>query len=259
MDNTNSLTHFTQKFEYLINILTQGLKYSFVKEDLPLSGFPGTISEIPGIISYHKDSFVVCFCDIPFKNIDEHIIQYGKYGIGLSKEWCKKQGVTPLRYFHEHTPDLQNIGFISSLTFLSALNNGIQPIQMVIEELQDKNLIREDFNVADLEKLPNEIQHIIKLFNREYILAMGYVSYQADYLRTYSGNWKDRVTGEVTERIFYYESEWRISTFSNKEEFFKFPYDVIDYVIVNTEDERNGIKRLGIKEIQNKIMLISEI
>lgn len=44
-----------------------------------------------------------CFCDIPLSLIRDHICFYGSYGIGLSKEWGFKNGITPVLYFYLHS------------------------------------------------------------------------------------------------------------------------------------------------------------
>ena len=38
------------------------------------------------------------FCDIPITLLDEHNSRYGNYGIALSKEWAKRNGLTPVMY-----------------------------------------------------------------------------------------------------------------------------------------------------------------
>jgi hypothetical protein len=41
---------------------------------------------------------MVCFCDIPLSSIRNHINVYGRYAIGLSKEWGKKKHISPVMY-----------------------------------------------------------------------------------------------------------------------------------------------------------------
>lgn len=41
---------------------------------------------------------MVCFCDIPLARIANHTSDYGSYGIGLTKEWAIKTGLTPVSY-----------------------------------------------------------------------------------------------------------------------------------------------------------------
>lgn len=43
---------------------------------------------------------MVCFCDIPLSEINLHTKKFGKYGIGVSKEWAGKQNITPVVYAH---------------------------------------------------------------------------------------------------------------------------------------------------------------
>jgi hypothetical protein len=44
-----------------------------------------------------------CFCDIPLSNINNHTNTYGKYGIGLSKEFAFRNFISPVQYFHRHS------------------------------------------------------------------------------------------------------------------------------------------------------------
>ncbi len=80
--SSDSLIHITNK-ESLIAILGNGaFRPSFSKERILLKG-----GELPPVFFA-----MVCFCDIPFSQIKEHINLYGQkdskaYGIGLTKEW----------------------------------------------------------------------------------------------------------------------------------------------------------------------------
>ncbi len=53
---------------------------------------------------------MTCFCDIPLSRITEHTQFYGKYGIGMTKEWGLKNGLNPVVYFPPdgHIPKLAN-------------------------------------------------------------------------------------------------------------------------------------------------------
>jgi hypothetical protein len=46
---------------------------------------------------------MVCFCDLPLGLIKRHLKSYGHFGIGLSKDWGRKNGVTPVLYMHENS------------------------------------------------------------------------------------------------------------------------------------------------------------
>jgi hypothetical protein len=44
---------------------------------------------------------MVCFCDIPLTQTQEHIKTYGNYAIGLSKDWGIGNGLNPVFYINE--------------------------------------------------------------------------------------------------------------------------------------------------------------
>jgi hypothetical protein len=49
----------------------------------------------------HWDCWIpmISFCDIPLHLVSNHINQYGKYGIGLSREWAIKNKLNPVFYY----------------------------------------------------------------------------------------------------------------------------------------------------------------
>lgn len=86
--HTSALFHYTKNQNILINILKEGLKFSYCKEkfsdDLCL-GIP-----------------MISFCDIPIGNSFEHSSKYGQYAIALSKNKLMqeyKEALGPVNYF----------------------------------------------------------------------------------------------------------------------------------------------------------------
>ena len=86
--HTSALFHYTRNQNILINILKEGLKFSYCKEkfsdDLCL-GLP-----------------MISFCDIPIGNSAEHSSKYGQYAIALSKNKLLqdyKGALGPVNYF----------------------------------------------------------------------------------------------------------------------------------------------------------------
>ena len=108
--STQSLFHYTN-FKNLLGIIDNGFRYSNFEEDLPFTmserSFFSRFNQT-NLIRYYQHSASVCFCDLPFDRIENHRNQYGQYCIGMSKEWAMKNGITPVRYIHKGSPDIQN-------------------------------------------------------------------------------------------------------------------------------------------------------
>lgn len=85
--STNSVIHYTESLTNVIGILKEGFKVKYCSERLITKG-----GEFPGAFA------MVSFCDIPLSEIKKHVESYGYYGIGLSKEWAKKNGLNPVLY-----------------------------------------------------------------------------------------------------------------------------------------------------------------
>jgi hypothetical protein len=46
---------------------------------------------------------MVSFCDIPLSQTRDHVQTYGNYGIGLTKEWGQKHGISPVSYMYRES------------------------------------------------------------------------------------------------------------------------------------------------------------
>jgi hypothetical protein len=57
---------------------------------------------------------MTCFCDIPLSNIHKHLETYGNYGIGLTKEWGKRNGLNPILYVNEESNLLKSLDYLGS-------------------------------------------------------------------------------------------------------------------------------------------------
>jgi Putative abortive phage resistance protein AbiGi, antitoxin len=90
--NNKSIFHYTRKFETICEIIENGFVPSFCKEQL--------------CTSEHCYDFavpMVSFCDIPLSRAEEHKNKYGKFAIGVKKEWCKKNNINPIYYLNNET------------------------------------------------------------------------------------------------------------------------------------------------------------
>lgn len=95
---SDNLYHFDKKPDRIASALTRGgLTLNYVVEDLSFLG----VEQI-----CHVAFPMICFCDIvPEKNrLKPHMDQYGSYGIGLSKNWGREQGVQPVHYILPTSP-----------------------------------------------------------------------------------------------------------------------------------------------------------
>ncbi len=91
--SSETLFHFTSKYEYLTSILTGAFFPRFSLETIESKNRDdGKLKTI------NKGVPMVCFCDIPLSQVKDHINFYGSYGIGLKKQWGQSKGLNPLIY-----------------------------------------------------------------------------------------------------------------------------------------------------------------
>ncbi len=85
--SSKTLFHFLPKEQFLMDTLKRGFWPRY------------TIEHFWG--EKHFAIPMVCFCDIPLSQISLHVKKYSKsggYGIGMSKSWAMKKGITPVLY-----------------------------------------------------------------------------------------------------------------------------------------------------------------
>ncbi len=83
--SSDYLYHFTGSFETLPKILTKGFRHSSSEEKI---SFANSVQK----------NFIICFCDLIYSKSTSHQDCYGKYAIALTKDWGKRNGVTPVTY-----------------------------------------------------------------------------------------------------------------------------------------------------------------
>lgn len=89
-ESSDSLFHFTSKYENIVSILNEKFKPFFCIEDLSFM-----------YDNSRKMTFaipMVCFCDIPIERHKPHKEKYGGYGIGLKKVWGINNGLNIVNY-----------------------------------------------------------------------------------------------------------------------------------------------------------------
>jgi len=169
--SSNTLFHFTKTKRNIESILTQKFKVTYCKEVFTINGIEST-SYVP----------MISFCDLPIGQIKEHIVKYGSYAIGMTKEWGIVNKLNPVLYLEKDSIIANNI-----LQYLSQLNNVVTKLEPVIKNSSESDL-------ANLKKsLLESIDTHGTLFN---------------YIKNYQG---DLVREKKTypNYRFYDEREWR--------------------------------------------------
>ena len=268
--SANSLFHYTKSIDNLIGIIENGFEHRPVREDLSIRGFTESPFSIPGVIRYLFVWHMVCFCDIPLRSVRDHIEQYGSYGIGLDKEWGMINGITPVRYIHYYTPDIHDGSFMLSLTLLSHLHQYNNSLTFIVADMLKHNGGIDSFEIEDFEALPEKAQKIIAQLDVEMREIIKHIHNSGGFLKSYRGPWKDRVTGEDTERVFYDEREWRsLKTDPNKNNL-QFKLSDIKWIFVKNSEERelllkhimaksDNLKVENENDARHKISLIDEL
>lgn len=100
---SSNLFHFTPEIDYLKSILEYKFLPRYSKEPASFLNLPNDKE-----VAYP----MVCFCDIPLSRIFEHTEFYGKYGLGLTREWGIQKKLTPLFYSAEDSPLIEFSNFI---------------------------------------------------------------------------------------------------------------------------------------------------
>ncbi|QEY26856.1 abortive infection system antitoxin AbiGi family protein [Neisseria zalophi] len=123
---SNTLFHFTPKEEYLFDLLENGFCPRYCYEDIRwifneefLQELSNTnndegflIKLVKGFTEKTISSIaypMTCFCDIPLTQITSHTDLYGKFGLGMTKEWGIKNGLNPIFYVSRDSSIPNNI------------------------------------------------------------------------------------------------------------------------------------------------------
>jgi len=91
--SSNTLFHFTNSLDHVFSILSHEFHPHFSLEDYNVISprsrkYPSLVFAVP----------MVSFCDIPLSQTAPHLAFYGKYGVGMRKEWAIKRSIVPVLY-----------------------------------------------------------------------------------------------------------------------------------------------------------------
>jgi hypothetical protein len=92
--SSSCLFHFMKKRSHLLDVLRYGFRARYSEEHHPY----GASMAIP----------MKCFCDIPLSMAKKHMINYGDYGIGISKMSAMEHHITPVIYSNDSSISLNS-------------------------------------------------------------------------------------------------------------------------------------------------------
>jgi len=125
--SSNSLIHLTKEKKSLIGILQENFKIHYCLEEITTR-----------YGSIHIAVPMVSFCDIPLSEIKNHISKYGRYGLGLKKEWAIRNKLNPIFYLEKESELGSNIrsAFISIASNASEREKNRKVIDTMINLFQ---------------------------------------------------------------------------------------------------------------------------
>ncbi len=237
--SSDNLYHFKSNLDVLHSILTNGFSHRLWQEGIPYK-------------KSEQHNFMVCFCDIRIEDANYHRQCYGDNAIVLTKEWGKKNGISPVRYIHEHSHGISQNYIRSKNLFRTIRQRAEDHIDTVffdysvfsvmsdlgkfkhdcIEEdiANDTNLLKE------MEALENELKEVfeaLKPTNKYQILAKFSRSFynriaelhnelekRDSFMRVYSEDFTHPATKvSIKDKILYDEKEWRSIKYANKDNY----------------------------------------
>lgn len=98
--STSSIIHYTDSIEKIESILFEGFSIKYCAEELLIDGDLESKAAHP----------MISFCDIPLSHANRHFAAYGRYGIGLSKEWANQKGINPVLYLDKRSSVSKSLG-----------------------------------------------------------------------------------------------------------------------------------------------------
>lgn len=108
------LFHFTKEKEVLFEILRTTFKVSYGREKI-IGPENNREFAVP----------MVSFCDLKLSELKIFIENYGQFGIGLTKEWANRNGLSPVMYINRHSDLMDNLisGLSGVYTHLNKVND----------------------------------------------------------------------------------------------------------------------------------------
>jgi len=221
----NILFHFTNK-NSLYAILTSSFKVSYAREKI-LSGTKIKEFAVP----------MVSFSDLRLSELKDNIGTYGKFGIGLTKDWAIKNGLNPVMYASKDSLFIEN--------FMKAIEDFFK---MVIDSTDTSGKYETAYN-----NTINTLRYI-KNYKGDLIRPNG--GTKSDYVFANEREW--RYVPPISNDISAFIPIDRIQTSQQKSEFnekvshlkLSFKPDDIKYLVVKKDSDINALIKY-LKQVKN--------
>lgn len=253
--SANVLFNFMPKLEYLKSKLSKkALIPRFYEENIAYLD----LSEMD------KVAFpMVCFCDIHLNKLTYHMggsnsfDGYGRYGIGMSKTWGIQEGVQPISYMNSSSALLSDFK-IAFKHAMEQMNDGIGD-EILQNQLLTHLLFIKPLNGEMAKQRGTSFEHISKNFHdeREWRFVPNFSDVDTDLSLLIPqdvlvNNLNNLVCNAYSEGIEQKEELW-----------LKFEYEKIEYLIVDTVEDRDNLIHFIMDELHidhaTKYILISKI
>lgn len=227
--NASSLFHFTNRIDVLKSIIRNGFRYSYSYEEHDFSSFDS--DERPDFKGLAIP--IICFCNTPIARAENHAKVYGKYFVGVNKEFIMDLYGSTLNSIIYYSSEnlIKSINDIhrgyNNLLYwgLKNLSNFKEEIAPILDDLNSKLPFKKRFGM-----LPLEIQEHIKILND--------LKFSADFIFAMSKPiWGKNKIGE--EVFLDEEREWRAIIMDNIDKEVRWKYYCSEEAFKEEKDELN--------------------
>lgn len=195
---------------------------------------------------------MLCFCDIPLKNLTNHNMNYGNYAIALTKSWGEKNKISPIHYLYEDSDvyhQLREVFNLANSEDNEVLFNYLFN-RLLFTKTKDGTVIKEEVNKKSgkIEKVPKTILYTDEQEHR-YVPNVDAIN--TDIAQFYINN--DLPSYNLSDAIV-----------DQPEYMLTFEVSDIKHIVLNSKDEKtelinNIIESPAIKKQDDKYDLISKL
>jgi len=225
----DSLFHFTPSLRNLLGILDNTFYPRYCWEPFELTDNDKQPSA--------KDAFpMVCFCDITLFQLMKHIETYGKYGLGMTKEWGIRKGLNPVIYFNKNS---------SMANRLSVVINGlVRDTSPTAQAFREITLYIKPYegilHARDWDEIADRARYVIDPINVRF-----YDEHEWRYVPDRNVMSRNKIESSVPEAI--YRQPGNLADANKKletdETRLSFDADDIKYIIIEEERQINEMIR----------------